>query len=476
MELSNRAGGCSSRAKAARRGRSKGAALAAALVPVGAVLGVALAGRPSPLSAHDIPATVVVRLFVKPEGERLRVLVRVPLESMRDIPWPVRGPGYLDLERAGPLLREAARTWIANDLEIYEGDRRLRGEQIAAVTVSLPSDRSFGDYQSALTRVAGPPLPAGTELVWQQALLDVLLEYPIVSEGARFAIRPALAHLGLKTTTILRFLPPGGQERVFEYVGDPGLVRLDPRWHQAAIRFVELGFAHILGGTDHLLFVLCLAIPFRRLRPLVAIVTAFTVAHSITLIASAMGFAPGGLWFPPLVELLIALSIVYTAIENIIGAKLERRWLVAFGFGLVHGFGFAFVLRESLQFAGSHLRLALVSFNLGVELGQLFLLALGIPILNLLFRYVVAAPVGIVILSVLVAHTAWHWMTERWAALRQYAFRWPAWDLALVVGLMRALMLGLVLAGALWLLRGLVRRLLPRARAEPHPAEGRPPT
>lgn len=443
---------------------------------MGALLGVPLAARPSPLSAHDIPATVVVRMFVKPEGERLRVLVRVPLEAMRDIPWPVRGPGYLDLERAGPLLREAVRTWIAGDLEIYEGDRRLRGEQIAAVTVSLPSDRSFGDYPSALRRVTGPPLPAGTELVWQQALLDVLLEYPIVFEGARFSIRPALAHLGLRTTTILRFLPPGGQERVFEYVGDPGLVRLDPRWHQAAIRFVELGFAHILRGTDHLLFVLCLAIPFRRLRPLVAIVTAFTVAHSITLIASAMGFAPGGLWFPPLVEVLIAVSIVYTAIENIIGAKLERRWLVAFGFGLVHGFGFAFVLRESLQFAGSHLRLALVSFNLGVELGQLFLLALGIPILNLLFRYVVAAPVGIVILSVLVAHTAWHWMTERWVALRQYTFRWPAWDLALVVGLMRVLMLGLVLAGALWLLRGLVRRLLPRARAEPHPADGRPLT
>ena len=141
----------------------------------------------------------------------------------------------------------------------------------------------------------------------------------------------------------------------FDVLGDPGLVRLDPRWHQAAWRFVQLGFGHILDGIDHLLFVLCLVIPFRRLRPLVAIITSFTVAHSITLIASASGFAPDALWFPPLIEVLIALSIVYMAFENIVGPKLERRWIIAFAFGLVHGFGFSFILRNSLQFAGAHL-------------------------------------------------------------------------------------------------------------------------
>ena len=65
----------------------------------------------------------------------------------------------------------------------------------------------------------------------------------------------------------------------------------------------------------------CLVIPFRRIRPLVAIVTSFTVAHSITLIASASGFAPDALWFPPLIEVLIAMSIVYMALENIVGAE-----------------------------------------------------------------------------------------------------------------------------------------------------------
>src|SRR5206468_3215103 len=190
-----------------------------------------------------------------------------------------------------------------------------------------------------------------TNVVWNQTMLDVLFDYPIPSDRAAFSIQRRLGRLGLRVVTSLRFLPPGGALRAFEFTNDPGLVRLDPRWHQAALRFVEEGFRHILDGTDHLLFLLCLVIPFRRFRALVPVVTAFTVAHSITLIASAYDMAPGALWFPPLIEMLIAASIVYMALENITGkATIHTRWMVAFGFGLVHGFGFSFALRESLQF------------------------------------------------------------------------------------------------------------------------------
>src|SRR5262245_63625696 len=128
------------------------------------------------------------------------------------------------------------------------------------------------------------------------------------------------------------------------------MVDLDPSGFQAAVRFVGLGFRHILDGTDHLLFLLCLVIPVRRLRSLVLVVTSFTLAHSITLIASAFDVAPGALWFPPLVETLIAVSIVYLALENILSPRVDR-WRIAFAFGLVHGFGFAFGLRETRQFA-----------------------------------------------------------------------------------------------------------------------------
>jgi hypothetical protein len=233
------------------------------------------------------------------------------------------------------------------------------------------------------------------------------------------------------------------------------LVRLDPRWHQAALRFVKAGFLHILDGTDHLLFLFCLVIPFRRFRPLVMVITAFTVAHSITLIASAYNLGPDALWFPPLIETLIAVSIVYMALENIVGISVQRRWMIALAFGLVHGFGFSFALRQTLQFAGSHLLMSLLSFNIGVELGQLLVLALLIPMLQLLFRFVVAERIGTIILSALVAHTGWHWMIERWERLRQ--FGWPAMDATLLVTAMRWLMVILIVAGLLWLI-GILRK------------------
>jgi hypothetical protein len=134
--------------------------------------------------------------------------------------------------------------------------------------------------------------------------------------------------------------------------------------------------------------------------------------------------------------------------------------MLAFGFGLVHGFGFSFALRESMQFAGSHLATSLLSFNLGVELGQIFVLVLAIPVLDLLFRYVVAERMGTILLSALVAHTAWHWMLDRGAVLRQYRFEWPALDAAFAASAMRALMLLLILTGAAWAMYALYGRLM----------------
>jgi len=427
--------------------------------------GLSGAARPLPLAAHDIPARVTVLTLVKPEGRTLRVLVRAPLEAMRDIHFPVRGPGYLDFERAGPLLRDAAVLWIAGGLSFAEAGRDLGQPRIVAYRVALPSDRSFERFESALATVTGPPLPSDTELVWTQALLDVLLEYPIAA-GEDLAVRTEFARLGLETTTVLRFLPTGGGERAFRWQGDAGQVRLDPRWHHAALRFVGDGFRHILDGLDHLLFVLCLVIPFRRFRSLVVIITAFTLAHSITLVAATLGFAPQGLWFAPFIETLIALSILYMAFENILGAKAERRWALAFGFGLVHGFGFAFYLREGLQFAGGHLASSLLAFNLGVELGQLFVLLLAVPALSWLFRRI-PERAGVILLSALVAHSAWHWMTERLTALRQYRLEWPRFDQALLSGLLGWLVVLALLAGAIRLLSRLYRRLGTPAQAEP---------
>ncbi|MEZ5560041.1 MAG: HupE/UreJ family protein [Pseudomonadales bacterium] len=440
--------------------------IARLMVPAAWILAFCLA--PSALQAHEIPSTVRIVAFVKPEGPRVQLLVRAPLGAMRDLSLPQWGPGYLDVAAAEPQLRDAANLWIGNEVTLYADGIRLAAPRLAAVRVSLPSDQSFATFGQALAHVRGAPLDPGVELYWEQGLIDALFEYQLPggrAAGRDAAHTPALeidarwARLGVTTTTILRYLPgAGAPERVYEYVGDPGRVPLDPRWHQAFLRFVTLGFDHVLSGWDHLLFVVCLVIPFRRFRPLVMLVTAFTVAHSLTLAAAALGMAPSALWFPPLIETLIAASILYMALENVLGVRLERRWLLAFGFGLVHGFGFAFVLSDSLQFAGSHLAASLLAFNVGIELGQLAVLAVVVPLLAWLFRMLRSERAGVIVLSALVAHTAWHWLVERAGVLADYRFTLPSLDAAWWAGAMRWLMLVLIVVGLLWLLNALYRR------------------
>ena len=422
--------------------------------PIAIALALILAA-PAGLRAHDIPNDVIVQAFLKPDGQRLQLLVRVPLEAMRDVDVPLRDKGYLDLARADDALRTAAIVWIAREAALYEEDTLIGDPELIDVRVSLPSDTSFREYATALAHLRGPKLPADTDLYWEQGVLDAWLEYPITSDQSRFAINPGLRTLAQRVTIALRLITPDGRVRAFELHDDPGIVRLDPRWHQAAGRFLRSGFDHILSGIDHLLFLLCLVIPLRRMRTLIAVVTSFTAAHSVTLFASAYDMAPGGLWFPPLVETLIATSIVYMALENIVGANVTRRWIITFAFGLVHGFGFSFALRDSLQFAGSHMLTSLLSFNVGVELGQLAVLAVIVPVLNATFRYVVAERMGTIILSAIVAHTAWHWMTERGAQLLQFPF--PEVDAPMVLTMVRWAM-ALVAAAALIWIAGVLRR------------------
>lgn len=372
-------------------------------------------------TAHEIPRDATVHAFIQPNGHRLQLILRAPLGVIRDIAFPEDAQGYLDLDSLEIVLPNVVAAQIGGTIELFEQNRRLALPRILATRVSLESDRSFTSLDEALAHVTGPKLHNDAKVVWNQVFLDVLFEYPIHSDRSAFSIRPGFERLAARVVTVLRFVLPGGEVRAYEFNGDPGLVPLDPRWFQAAWRFMEAGFFHILSGSDHLLFLLGLVIPFRSLRPLVLVVTAFTAAHSLTLMAAAFNLAPDRLWFPPLIETLISASIVYMALENIAGAtSQQRRWMIAFFFGLIHGFGFSFALRDTLQFAGSHLVTSLLSFNVGVEMGQLVILALFIPALELLFRYVVAERMGTIILSAIVAHTGWHWMVERANHLRLF--------------------------------------------------------
>jgi hypothetical protein len=419
------------------------------IVPLIILATVMVAMGPHKAAAHDVPTDVLVQSFIKPEGQRLNVLVRVPLRAILDVDIPKRGPGYLDLTRAEAPLREGATGWIVGSLEFYEEGKRLTGERIVAVRVSLPSDPSFRSYEEALTHIQGTPLPPNTELYWDQGMLDVWLEYPIQSPQSHFSIRPTFWRLGLGVRMTLRFLPVDADSHAFELGGDPGLTALDPSGPQAARRFVESGLLHVMAGTGQLLFLLCLVIPVRRLGALIPVVASFIVGYSITLIGSSYSLAPTGPWFPPLIETLLALSIIYLAFENISGWRLDRR-VTAFSFGLLHGFGFSFVLRNSLQFAGAHLLTAVLSFDAGIVFGQLIVLIVLVAGLELLFQIGIGERIGGIILSALAIHPSWHRTADIGAGLVQFSW----FDAALLSSVLRWTTVMVALIGIDWFVFG----------------------
>ncbi len=172
-------------------------------------------------------------------------------------------------------------------------------------------------------------------------------------------------------------------------------------------QFFVLGIEHILIGYDHILFLLALLI-VSRFRDVVLIVTSFTVAHSITLGLATLEWVNPP---PTLVETLIAATIVYTAIENLWIQDSKHRWKLTFGFGLIHGFGFAGVLRELGLPSVGYVR-SLLAFNLGVEVGQLLIVSLLAVPLAILMSYRHAKTVQR-FASLMIAFIGLGWFLER---------------------------------------------------------------
>ncbi len=227
---------------------------------------------------------------------------------------------------------------------------------------------------------------AGTEIAelspWPTVLGTTARLTGVIPEEAReFSFRASRAFKNVHLT-ILDQIAASGTRHVLQPAEDSPAYRIGeapvgdaPRRSSIAADFLVLGFEHILPlGLDHILFVLGLFLLSARLKPLLWQVTAFTIAHSATLALSMYDVVS----LPSqLVETLIALSIVYVAVENLFLSELKPwRPALVFAFGLLHGLGFAGVLRE-LQLPRDEFVTALVSFNVGVELGQLAVVALA---------------------------------------------------------------------------------------------------
>ena len=417
-------------------------------------------------SAHDLPLDRMMNAFVKIEPRQADLLIRVPLDLLRTVPFSLEQGSRYNLAASGPAVETALKA-LASDLAIWENGVRLAPSSTIGRLAPL-SDRSFEDYDQAVAGVTEPLAP-DTRISFELGYLDARFVYPITSPKSVFAIRTLVAgDLGDYTKLTIRYIPLGEPSRAMLITGGSGRVSLDPPWYEASAGFVLLGIKHILSGADHLLFLLCLIIPFRRIMGLIPVITAFTVGHSVTLIGTAYNLAPVGAWFRPFIETAIAASIVYMALENIIGANLGQRWIITGLFGLVHGFGFAEMLKEQLQFAGSYLLVSLLSFNIGIEIGQLAVLCVFVPALALLFRGRMSGRMGIIVLSAIVANVAWQWMVQRGEVLWQTP--WPQLTMPAAMMLVRWVAALSLTVGAAKLLEKWIERKWPGLT---RPAENR---
>lgn len=174
------------------------------------------------------------------------------------------------------------------------------------------------------------------------------------------------------------------------------------------LMYLELGVEHIITGYDHLLFLLALILVASRFMEVLKIVTAFTIAHSITLFLAAVDIIP---IYPRLFESIIAATICYVAVENIVRKEMKSRWILTFIFGLIHGVGFASSISE-IGFDTAHTVVSILSFNVGIEVGQLVVVALVLPLIIKLkklqqYRMIMQ------ILSGLIFIAGGYWLVER---------------------------------------------------------------
>jgi len=423
-------------------------ALSLALSATALVVASTLVAQFAGANGADLPPQILMQAFVKPEEGRLELLVRVPLVLLGNFGFPKRGPGYLDLTRIDDRLREAA-VATARQIELFENGGQLAPARFEA-RIALLSDRSFQSYATARAHLRGPKLPPDTDLYWNQGFLDVELEYPLKSPRADFSVRANVApELGHRVKLHLEFLPIGGPSRVYDLPGRSWRMPLDPRWYEAAWTFARSGFV-VPFTIDRLVFLVGLAAPFRQFWGLLAVVMALTLLQGASLTASALGATPDSRLLTPLFETCVAAVVVLLAIENVVAPSLRRRWFIASVVGVLSGFDFGHVLADDWQFAGAHAVFSAVSFNLAVVLGDVVALVLAFVALRMLFRYVIDKRLGVVVLSVVLGHAAWHWMLDSGHRLEHAASAIVSTASVAVVAWW--VFLGLLVGGVAWFL------------------------
>lgn len=373
----------------------------------------------APAAAHDFTLTDTVILLKADRSYQIDMTVDLDALALGQ-------PNDADSAALAAHIRSldpAERGRIIADLvELFRRRVRIRFDGAEALPLV-----TFPDYGTPLVDGADPPTVLGltarlagrvpanaTTLTFWASRGFPAVRLTVIEVSSGRVVRQALGSAEESTPFALSG-PAGGAAsatRPASGESEPtGVEHVAPPWLIVSAVYLKLGFEHILPkGLDHILFVVGLFLLGSRWRPLLWQVTAFTVAHSVTLALSMHGVVELS---PRIVEPLIAASIAYVALENIVTARLHWwRPVVVFGFGLLHGLGFAGVLTE-LGLPRTEFVPALIAFNVGVEFGQLAVIALAFAILGWFRDSKRYRPVIVIPLSAAIAALGLYWAVER---------------------------------------------------------------
>jgi hypothetical protein len=433
------------------RGRSSGA--------IGALLMCLMLSAAAEPLMHDLPQDTVMHAFFRVQGPEAHLLVRVPLDLLHGISWPINHGEYAVADSRGAVNQ--ALDALGHAILIWQDGERLT-PTVGSGQLAALGDLSFANPEAAAAHIA-QPVDAGLKIATDLGYLDAHFVYPIRQAPAVFSIQSRVAEdLQDLSKLIVQFVPDGNDRGgALTISAQSGKVVLNPNRRQAARGFALVGMQDFLANPDCLLFVVCLMIPFRRARDFAAPYAAFVLANVISLGGGAFGFAPGNVWFAALAASASAVLIFFSALGNIFGAHLQRRRLWTGLFGFVLGFEFAKLLAGRLQFAGDHSQIALWSFAVGIDLGALLAFAVTFVGLALILRGARAGRIGIIVLSAIVAHASWHWMIDRLGVLWQMP--WPPMTMAGFYHLAQWIIAALLAVGAYILAAQRIERRWPKA-------------
>lgn len=366
------------------------------------MVAVALFGTGRSASAHDLSVTQALVVF-KTDGTYL-IDIRTHLDALA-----LGLPGSTPVEMTAEALRamrpealekcvDDLKNTVARRVRIRFGDVRQRPQP------------KFPEYHTTMAATSPEPTVLGTTIRIEGRVPDNASDFTFGLSRAFNVVQVTIVEEGTGRVE-KKLLTAGADTPPFVFGQTPQATEPAATWRDTFGQYIILGFEHILPkGIDHILFVLGLYLLSRNLRTLLWQISAFTVAHSITLALAMSGIAS----LPShIVEPLIALSIAYVAIENVATTEMKPwRPFVVFAFGLLHGMGFAGVLKE-LGFPQGQFVTALVGFNLGVEFGQLTVVLIAFAAVGW-FRKKEWYRAAIVIpQSVLIAAVGLYWTVQR---------------------------------------------------------------